>query len=221
MTMNRWALIWGLLLVGTEAVAQAIEPGGVNVRFEQVQNKLTIRAQIYLNDGDRVVETSDLPVSQEYAAKQNGGIPVNKFTIVTVCAYDYPGTTGCPSLQESPAVPRFNVDQGEAIGITSQADGNTASKKRINGGTEAVGSGRQHRANEPDFQLHHRGMRLVDHERPPDSEPHRWFGPDGSAVPDYWRKNRPWWSDRDQPWRHEHPRGHGDLLGQQFDHRPH
>ena len=37
-------------------------------------------------------------------------------------------------------MPRFNVDQGEAIGITSLADGNTASKKRINGGTEAVGS---------------------------------------------------------------------------------
>ena len=64
MTMNRWVLVSGLLLVGTEAAAQAIEPGGVNVRFEQVQNKLTIRAQIYLNDGDRVVETSDLPLSQ-------------------------------------------------------------------------------------------------------------------------------------------------------------
>jgi hypothetical protein len=59
---------------------------------------------------------------------------------VTVCAYDYPGTQACPPSQLSPILPRFNVDQGEAVGITSAADGNSAFKKRINGFTAADGS---------------------------------------------------------------------------------
>lgn len=123
----------GVLLASAGAMAQSSgDAGGVNVRFLQQQGKLTLMAQMYKNDNDRSVETGEPLAGQTYTPAQGGGIPLSAFTIVTVCALDYPGTPNCPPNQLSPNVPRFYVDKADAIGIVSAADGNTATKKRIN-----------------------------------------------------------------------------------------
>jgi hypothetical protein len=123
----------GVLLASAGAMAQSSgDAGGVNVRFLQLQGKLTLMAQMYKNDNDRSVETGEPLAGQTFTPAQGGGIPVSAFTIVTVCALDFPGTPGCPPNQLSPNVPRFYVDKADAIGIVSAADGTGASKKRIN-----------------------------------------------------------------------------------------
>jgi hypothetical protein len=123
----------GVLLASAGAMAQSSgDSGGVNVRFLQQQGKLTLMAQMYKNDNDRSVETGEPLAGQSYTPPQGGGIPVSAFTIVTVCALNYPGTPGCPPNQLSPNTPRFNVDKADAIGIASAADGTKSTKKRVN-----------------------------------------------------------------------------------------
>ena len=133
--MRRLLLAAGLLLVGFDAAATNPPAGGANVRFEQLPSSLKLVATIYRNDGDRVIETGEVLATQTYTPPQDGGIPLKKFTIVTVCAYDFPSVQACLSSQVAPTLPRFNVNKPDGIGIRSVADGTTTRNKRINGVT--------------------------------------------------------------------------------------
>jgi hypothetical protein len=125
--MLRGLIAAGILLAGFGAAAQE----STNVQFEQRPNSLVIRAKIYKDDGDRVVETGELIAEEKYFATQGNGIPVTAFTLVTVCALDFPVATTCAASQLSPTLPRFFVDKAEGIGINSASD-DSANRRRIN-----------------------------------------------------------------------------------------
>lgn len=125
--MLRGLIAAGILLSGFGAAAQE----STNVQFEQRPNSLIIRAKLYKDDGDRLVETGELVTEQTYVATQGNGIPVNALTLATVCALDYPGVTTCPAVQLAPALPRFFVDKVEGIGVFTITD-DSANRRRIN-----------------------------------------------------------------------------------------